>query len=124
MGVPELADDERYATHAARGAHADELDDMVSAWSRGRPAAAALDALREGAVPAGRVYTAADMLTDPHFHARDMIPRLTTTSGRQIPSIGVVPKFSRTPGVISRSGPPLGADTAAVRAEVNPPPPR
>ncbi len=33
MDKPELADDARYATHSARGAQSDELDEMINAWS-------------------------------------------------------------------------------------------
>jgi formyl-CoA transferase len=119
MGTPELADDERYASHGARGRHADELDALVSAWTSQRPADDALAQLRAASVPAGRVYTAGDMLTDPHYLARDMVARVVNGHGREIPTTGVVPKFSRTPGSVTTAGPALGADTDDLRARTD-----
>ena len=51
MGRPGLADDERYATHGARGAHMAELDDLISAWTATKTADGLLDALHAGGVP-------------------------------------------------------------------------
>lgn len=112
MGRPELAEDERYATHAARGQNETELDELVAEWSSTMTSDELLDLMVEHSVPAGRVYTAADMLTDPHYAARGMLQRLTSSTGIDIPTLGVVPRFSRTPGSISWAGPPLGAQTA------------
>jgi Predicted acyl-CoA transferases/carnitine dehydratase len=76
MGRPGLADDERYATHGARGAHMTELDDLISVWTATVTAEDLLHTLHEGGVPAGRIYRARDMLSDPHFAAREAIVRL------------------------------------------------
>jgi crotonobetainyl-CoA:carnitine CoA-transferase CaiB-like acyl-CoA transferase len=114
MGRPELATDPRFATHTARGAHAEELDRLVSAWTGTQPAQALLDALTRAAVPAGRVYTAADMLHDPHYLARDMVLRATARAGFEVPMTGVVPRFSRTPGGVADVGAELGEHTAEV----------
>jgi succinyl-CoA---D-citramalate CoA-transferase len=110
MGRPDLATDERYATHIERGAHERELDELITAWTRRLDADDLLARMVEHGVPAGRVYTAADMLDDPHYLARGMIQRLTSDTGIELPTLGVVPRFSRTPGTIRRAGPPLGAD--------------
>jgi crotonobetainyl-CoA:carnitine CoA-transferase CaiB-like acyl-CoA transferase len=114
MGRPELAADERFVTHAARGRHAVELDALVGAWTSGQDAAALLDALEEAGVPAGRIHTAADMLTDPQYLARDMVLRRTAAQGWEVPMPGVVPAFSHTPGSVRSTGPVLGAHTRAV----------
>ncbi len=114
MGAPELATDDRYATHAARGANAAALDARIEAWTRTLAAEDLLALLAEHAVPSGRVYTAADALADPHYAARGMIQRLTSTGGTTMPVPGVVPRFSRTPGTIRSAGPALGADTDAL----------
>ena len=111
MERPELADDERYATHGARGANERELDDIVAAWTRTKSAVELLDLMKQHSVPAGRVYTAAEMVDDPHYLARDMVQRVTSRQGIEIPTLGVVPKFSRTPGSISDAGPTLGEHT-------------
>ncbi len=108
MGRPELADDERFATHAARGDHAVELDELIGAWTATQSASDLLARLADHGVPSGKVYTATDALADPHYAAREMIERLTSLSGIEVPVTGVVPKFSRTPGSVRSPGPALG----------------
>jgi formyl-CoA transferase len=115
MGAPDLATDERYATHVARGTHERELDALVAAWTSTLDAADVLERLREHSVPAGRVYTAADMVTDEHYLARGMIERHFARTGIETPMLGVVPKFSRTPGSIHDVGPNLGEHTHLYR---------
>ena len=115
MGRPDLANDERYATHVARGEHERELDALVTAWTSTMGSDELLALLREHTVPAGRVYTAADMLIDEHYAARDMVQRRMARTGIDTPMIGVVPKFSRTPGSITDVGPTLGEHTELYR---------
>jgi formyl-CoA transferase len=119
MGRAELAGDPRFASHSARGQHAAELDGLVAEWTRTLAADQLLALLAEHSVPAGRVYTAADMLTDPHYLARDMVLRATARAGFEVPMTGVVPRFSRTPGAVSDVGPDLGEHTEQVRAELS-----
>ncbi|HWN00361.1 MAG TPA: CoA transferase [Streptosporangiaceae bacterium] len=108
MGRPELADDERYATHGARGAHMAELDDLISAWTATVKADDLLNTLHEGGVPAGRIYRARDMLSDPHFAAREAIIRLAHPELGDLPMQGVFPRLSSTPGRVRHVGPELG----------------
>ncbi len=115
MGRSDLADDERYATHVARGEHERELDALVGEWTATMNSDDLLALLRSHTVPAGRVYTAADMLDDEHYAARDMVQRRTARTGIDTPMLGVVPKFSRTPGSIADVGPTLGEHTEHYR---------
>jgi crotonobetainyl-CoA:carnitine CoA-transferase CaiB-like acyl-CoA transferase len=115
MGRPDLAVDERYATHVARGANERELDAVIADWTATLAADELLALLRAHTVPAGRVYTAADMLHDEHYAARDMVQRRTSRTGVDTPMLGVVPKFSRTPGSINDVGPTLGEHTHLYR---------
>jgi len=115
MGRADLARDDRYATHAARGANERELDALVADWTCTLDAEDLLALLRDFSVPAGRVYTAADMLADEHYLAREMIERHVSRAGIDTPMLGVVPKFSRTPGSISDVGPDLGEHTDLYR---------
>lgn len=115
MGRPELAVDERYATHVARGEHERELDALVGQWTATMPSDELLALLRAHTVPAGRVYTAADMLVDEHYAARGMVQRRRARTGIDTPMLGVVPKFSRTPGSITDVGPDLGEHTEQYR---------
>jgi formyl-CoA transferase len=108
MGRPELADDERFAGHEARGANAAELDDLIGAWTAGREPGALLDLLHEKGIPAGLTYRARDMLTDPHFRAREAIIRMAHPEFGELPMHNVVPKLSDTPGEVRSLGPELG----------------
>ncbi len=111
IGRPELTRDERFATHVARGVNERELDALVAAWTATLDADDLLVRLRDFSVPAGRVYTAADMLADDHYHARSMIERHMSRAGVDTAMLGVVPKFSRTPGSVHDVGPTLGEHT-------------
>lgn len=117
MGRAELATDPKYVDQQGRGANAVELDALIGAWTVGFDAKDLLAELGGAGVPAGQIYTAAEMLEDEHYRARDMILELTNAAGRQVPSAGVVPKFSRTRPAVPEPGPPLGADTRAVLAK-------
>jgi formyl-CoA transferase/succinyl-CoA--D-citramalate CoA-transferase len=114
MDRPALATDERYATHAARGARMEELDGLIAEWTGTLPVDDALERLHAHGVPAGKINDAATILEDPHFAAREMILRLATRDGWEVPSAGVVPKFSRTPGTVRGPGPELGEHTEEV----------
>jgi crotonobetainyl-CoA:carnitine CoA-transferase CaiB-like acyl-CoA transferase len=117
MGRPELAVDDRYATHVARGERERELDATIAEWTVTMSSDELLAVLRAHTVPAGRVYTAADMLRDEHYAARAMIERHVSRTGIETPMLGVVPKFSRTPGSISDVGPDLGEHTDDIRGQ-------
>ncbi|TDD79870.1 CoA transferase [Actinomadura darangshiensis] len=108
MGRPELADDERYATHGSRGANADELDDLIGAWTAPQESASLLDLLHENGIPAGLTYRAKDMLADPHYKAREAIIRLAHPDFGDFPMHNVFPRLSDTPGRVGAMGPTLG----------------
>jgi len=117
MGRPDLADDPKWSTHAARGEREHQLDGIVADWTNTLDSDELLELLRAHSVPAGRVYTAADMLVDEHYLARDMIQRFTSRAGVDTAMLGVVPKFSRTPGSIRDVGPTLGEHTERYRRD-------
>lgn len=116
MGRPEMADDPQWSTHVARGEREHQLDGIIADWTKTIDSDDLLDLLREHSVPAGRVYTAADMLTDEHYLAREMVQRFTSRAGIDTAMLGVVPKFSRTPGSIRDVGPDLGEHTEHYRS--------
>ena len=108
MGRPELAADERYATHAARGSHQQELDEMISAWTITLSSQELRELMNEHGVPNGKIYKAQDMLTDEHFKARDAIVSLIHPQFKELKMHNVFPKLSDTPGKVKWCGPELG----------------
>lgn len=114
MGRPELAADPRYADHVARGEHQDELDHVIAGWTATLEADPLLDVLERHGVPAGRIFRAPEMLTDPHFQARDAIVDVAHPLFERLKMQNVFPKLSRTQGTVRWPGPELGAHNAEV----------
>ena len=82
MGAPELADDPRFATHEARIAYQDALDDCVSAWTAGQDRYEVMESCQARGVAAGAVQDGADIATaDPHLAARGFIGTVPTEEG-------------------------------------------
>ena len=118
MERPDLAADPRFATHSARGAAMAELDDLIAAWTATLAADDLLGRLHEAGVPAGRIFRARDMFTDPHFAARDAIVTVPHPDFGQIPMQNVTPKLSATPGAVRTAGPALGEHNDLVWGEL------
>ena len=108
MGRPELAEEERYKTHSARGANQVELDDLVAAWTRTVNAQELEDMMDEYGIPSGKIYRAPDMLEDPHFKAREAIIKTQHPKFGELLMQNVAPKLSATPGSVRTAGPELG----------------
>jgi formyl-CoA transferase len=105
MGQPHLSVDDRYATHHARGENQKELDERIEAWTKSKTCDELLELLSTNGVPAGRIYNARDMVSDPQFIAREMIVPFEHPAIGSFPMPGIVPKLSRTPGQIHHAGP-------------------
>jgi len=118
MGRDDLGNDPELANNAGRVARVQELDAAIEAWTQTRSVTEVLAALAQASVPAGRVYTARDIVEDPHYRARDMILQQQTRDGHEIEVPGIVPKLMGTPGQVRSSAPGLGDDTDAVLAEL------
>ena len=118
IGRDDLGNDPALGDNAGRVARVEELDRAIEAWTETRSVSEVLARLGEAGVPAGRVYTAKDIVEDPHFRARDMILKQQTRNGHELDVPGVVPKLMGTPGSIRSSAPNLGDDTDAVLREL------
>jgi formyl-CoA transferase len=114
----DLAQDPELADNAGRVRRVDEIDAAIAHWTQDQTVDQVLELLAQSKVPAGRVYTARDIVNDPHFQARDMIVKQTTRDGHEMDVPGIVPKLTGTPGRIRSSAPRLGDDTDAVLSEL------
>jgi formyl-CoA transferase len=118
MGRPELATDARYADHLSRGRNQAELDGIIEAWTLTLTVAEVEAAMIEAAVPSGRLYKPADMLTDPQFAAREAIVEVDHPRWPGLKMQGVFPRLSETPGSVRSIAPQtVGQDNAAVLGE-------
>ncbi|MEJ5991214.1 CoA transferase [Ramlibacter sp. PS3R-8] len=118
IGRADFANDPALADNAGRVKRVDEIDAAIGAWTASRTVDAALTVLEGASVPAGRIYTVADIAGDPHYAARGMLQDIRLDDGEPLTVPGVVPKLSRTPGAHRRNAPRLGQDTDAVLHEL------
>ena len=105
MGQPELADDERFSTHLARGDNQEELEGIVAEWASRHDAAEIDRLLNAAGVICGPIYTIADIFEDPQFKARDMLLEHVDPEFGSYIGPGIVPKLSETPGAVRWSAP-------------------
>ena len=114
IGRSDLATDPDLAHNEGRVRRVEELDRVIGAWTATQSIEEVLEAMTKARVPAGRIYSAKDIVEDPHYAARGMIEEIVTRDGLTLKTPGVVPKLSETPGSIRTTAPRLGEDTEAV----------
>jgi crotonobetainyl-CoA:carnitine CoA-transferase CaiB-like acyl-CoA transferase len=117
IGRPDMIEDERFRTNSARVENRALVDEAVGAWFAGKPRDEALALMRAAHVTVGPVYTIAEALADPHFREREIIVDADDAELGRVPMHNIVPRMSRTPGVLRRPAPLLGEHTDAVLAE-------
>ncbi|OBB59178.1 formyl-CoA transferase [Mycobacterium sp. 852013-51886_SCH5428379] len=105
MGQPELATDDRFATHLARGRNQDELDAIIGAWAAERAPGDIIETLSAAGVISGPINTVAEVVEDPQLRARGMIAEhWDERVERTVLGPGVVPVLSESPGGIRNAG--------------------
>ena len=115
IGRPAWTCEERFATPASRLHHAGELDQLVSAWTRGQAAEEAMATLQGAGVAAGLVANAEDLCArDPQLAARGHFVDVATPEGRTVRIDGPPFLLSETPARVSGPGPLLGEHTHEV----------
>lgn len=111
IGRDDLANDPDLAHNDGRAARSDELDQVIGAWCQSHDMDYVLAILDDADVPSGKIYDVADIVSDVHYRARDMIQKFKLSDDESIMVPGVVPKLSATPGEINWLGPDLGEHT-------------
>ena len=117
IGRADLRDDPALARNDGRAAQMQRIDDAIGAWTAKRTLEEVLREMEKAEVPAGRIYSAADIAGDPHYAARGMIENVMAGDGAPLKVPGIVPKLSATPGAIRAPAPKLGEHTELVLAE-------
>jgi formyl-CoA transferase len=105
MGRPDLAKDPRYIDHVSRGRHQDELDAIVEAWTKTKTVAEVEAAMIDHSIPAGKIYRAPEMMTDPHFAARQALIELDTPRWGAVTMQNAFPRLSDTPSRVRTPAP-------------------
>ncbi|MBB2772901.1 MULTISPECIES: CaiB/BaiF CoA transferase family protein [Mycolicibacterium] len=106
MGQPELATDDRFADHRARGRNQDELDKIIGDWAAERQPGDIIETLSAAGVIAGPINTVAEVVDDPQLRARGMLAEhWDERVDRGVLGPGIVPVLSESPGSIRNAGP-------------------
>ena len=111
IGRADLAEAPEFAHNDGRAAKSGLLDAAITHWTSSLPIEQVLSALEAAEVPAGRIYSVADIVSDPHYQARDMLLNAELPGGVSVKMPGIVPKLSETPGGVNWQGPTLGQHT-------------
>jgi formyl-CoA transferase len=109
IGRPDLAGDQRLAENAGRVKHAELIDESISSWTEQHSFDEIMEKLDEAGVPAGGIYSIADIAVDPHYQAREMIQEFDIPSvGRRVKLPGIIPRYSESQVETTWVGPELG----------------
>ncbi|MCP3444464.1 CaiB/BaiF CoA-transferase family protein [Bradyrhizobium sp. CCGUVB14] len=118
VGRPDLADDPDLASNDGRVRSNALLDSAIAAWTSTKTMDEILARLDAADVPAGRIYSVADIVDDPHYVAREMILPTELPGDVTVKMPGISPKLSETPGAVKWPGPTLGQHTDEVLARL------
>jgi formyl-CoA transferase len=117
-GRADLASDARLADNPGRVKHEAEIDDAISAFTVQHDYDDVLAVLQEADVPAGPIYSIADIARDPQYLARNMFESITLPDGKPLKIPAIVPKLSETPAKTEWRGPTLGEHNREVYGEL------
>ena len=115
-GRPDLADDPRLAHNAGRVEHEKLIDGALAEWTRNLDLDDVLARLAEADVPAGPIYSVADIMEDPHYRAREMFHRVEI-DGEPLVLPAMSPRLDSTPGGTEWPGPELGSHNREILEE-------
>jgi crotonobetainyl-CoA:carnitine CoA-transferase CaiB-like acyl-CoA transferase len=114
IGRADMAADERLASNEGRSRHIDEIDEAISAWAAQHNSADVIARMETANVPAGPIYSAAEMLADEQYRARGDFEEVTIGPGERVKLPAVAPRLSATPGGTRWIGPALGEHNTAI----------
>jgi formyl-CoA transferase len=114
MERPDLLDDPRFTKLADRAAHGDEINAIVTDWTRARSAAEIEDACIACDVPVATAYTAADMFMDSHFAARGDLVEVDDPIAGPMRQQAPFPRFAGETPAAPSGAPRLGEHTRDV----------
>lgn len=97
MGKPELAADERFSDTLSRWKNQDQLDRIISEWTRQRDHYEIMTSLQQAGLAAGAVLTVKELFSDPHLREREFFKTQTHPQAGTFPYKGRPLRLSKTP---------------------------
>lgn len=113
-----LADDSRFATATLRKQNEDELDRIITDWTRKFDQFELEQALQRAGIAAAVVASAKDVAGDQHLDARGFFVRLRHPEIGVFTHAGIPWRFSATPVTVRSPAPQLGEATEYVFKEL------
>nr|CBA30067.1 hypothetical protein Csp_A15300 [Curvibacter putative symbiont of Hydra magnipapillata] len=107
-GRPDLLTNPDFCTNTARLAHREAVETIAREWFKARTFEEASQTLREYDVSFAPIHNIHDIFNDPHFQSRNAIISVNDEQLGPVRMQNVVPRFSKTPGRVWRTGPELG----------------
>ncbi|WP_287879133.1 CaiB/BaiF CoA-transferase family protein [Aquitalea sp.] len=111
IGLPALADDERFASNPQRVKHRDSVVPLLAEAFMGNTREQWLKLLDEAGVPCGPINTVDEAFRDPQIRHRGMEIHMQDSVGQNVPLVGCPIKLSGTPVEYNQAPPKLGEHT-------------
>jgi crotonobetainyl-CoA:carnitine CoA-transferase CaiB-like acyl-CoA transferase len=106
---PDLAEHSEMQNNAGRVEHEVEIDKAITDWTLQHDYETLYQKLLDAQVPAGPVYSIADIVNDEQYNARGIFETVEITENDAVKIPAVLPKLSETPGGTDWIGAKLGA---------------
>jgi crotonobetainyl-CoA:carnitine CoA-transferase CaiB-like acyl-CoA transferase len=111
---PEVIDEPWFTSGHGRAEHADLIDGYVGDWIAARTREDVLAAFEEAGAAIGPVYSAKDIVEDPHIRGTGMLTEVEDPDLGSLLMHNVLWRMSGTPGEIRFTGRRLGANTDTI----------
>ncbi|MFP5394690.1 MAG: CaiB/BaiF CoA transferase family protein [Alphaproteobacteria bacterium] len=118
LGLPEMADDGRFATSASRSDHREAMFAMINPAIARWTSDELLAALEAAKLPCGKINTIPQALEQPQTVARELVQEIAREDGTPIRFVGFPAKLSASPATYRLAPPRSGQDTRTVLSEV------
>lgn len=117
LGLPELAQDRRFARNRDRVENRPALVDAMQSAFRNRGTAEWLEVLKDKGVPAGAINDIGEVLGNAYARERELVHTINNSQGDAVPTVANPVDFSETPVCYDRAAPMLGEHTDEVLRE-------
>lgn len=118
MGRNDLVDHADFVNGRARVANVAKVDSVIREWTQTRSCAEIIAALQQAGIPCATVNDVRQVAEDPQTHARKLVDTIVHPELGEVPTLGVLPKLSLTPGSIRMPPPDLGQHNHEVYGEL------
>ncbi len=114
LGMPELANDEKFKTNSKRVEHREKLVDMITQRMKQRSSSEWRKLLQQSGIPNGPINDLQRLFADPQVAARNMVLEVNHPTAKKIKLVGSPLKLSRTPATLRRHPPLHGEHTIEI----------